>query len=321
MSSGSPADPPGAIPVRQSPRSGSGLGIERGNYIALQASEPAAAAAFAVEHMGLSLVHVDAVENHYLAAHGPDPYSLVYCPGEAGVVDHISFAVADDAALATAEEALLAAGIRRERIDASPLWRHQAAVRFKTFDGATIELTPGVAAAAPIAELVAQPAAPAPAPLTFDHAIMRQADIRSGLDCAVDLLGLRESGRILAPDGVPILAFFRGGILFHCYGVARSDRNGLHHFQFSLKNDRAVIDAHRAMSASGEVEILWGPVRHGCGQNVAFYFRDQVGNVVEYSAEEELILVDETYEVLQWPVQNQRATDEWGTEPPDAIKG
>ena len=60
------------------------LGIDRSNYIALHSDNPAAAALFAVEHMGFYLVHVDAEGRHYLAAHGLDPYSLVYTPGEHG---------------------------------------------------------------------------------------------------------------------------------------------------------------------------------------------------------------------------------------------
>lgn len=296
------------------------LGIVRGHYIAIQAPDPQAAADFAVEHMGFSLVHVDDEGRRYLAAHGLDPYSLVYTPG-AGGVDHISFVVDDLAALAHAEATLAVAGVDCERVERSPLWRHQPATRFRSLDGSTIELTPGVKIAMPMSELLTSPSAPAPAPLCFDHAIMRQADVNAGIEHALDTLGLRESGRIIAPDGVPLLAFFRGSILFHCYGVARSDRNGLHHYQFTLKNDRAVIAAYEAMSKDPAIEMLWGPVRHGCGQNVAFYFRDQLGNVVEYSAEEELILDDAAYEVLHWPVQNPRATDEWGTEPPDAIKG
>ena len=83
------------------------LGIDRSNYIALHSDNPAAAALFAVEHMGFYLVHVDAEGRHYLAAHGLDPYSLVYTPGEQGRVDHISYLLksADDLSSAAARAA------------------------------------------------------------------------------------------------------------------------------------------------------------------------------------------------------------------------
>src|SRR5262249_8479899 len=63
------------------------LGIDRGNYIAIQSDNPTAAAQYAVKHMGFYLVHRDGEGRHYLAAHGLDPYSLVYTPGEQGKLD------------------------------------------------------------------------------------------------------------------------------------------------------------------------------------------------------------------------------------------
>ena len=60
------------------------LGIDRANYIALQADDPAAAARFAQDNMGFYLVHVDKEGRHYLSAHGLDPYSLVYTRGQQG---------------------------------------------------------------------------------------------------------------------------------------------------------------------------------------------------------------------------------------------
>ena len=49
------------------------LGIDRGNYIAIQSNNPAAAAQYAVENMGFYLVHADSEGRHYLAGHGLDP--------------------------------------------------------------------------------------------------------------------------------------------------------------------------------------------------------------------------------------------------------
>lgn len=80
------------------------LGIDRGNYVAVHSDDPAAAAQFAVDNMGFYLVHVDHAGRHYLAAHGLDPYSLVYTPGEKGKVDHISYVVRSAAALPAAEK-------------------------------------------------------------------------------------------------------------------------------------------------------------------------------------------------------------------------
>ena len=86
------------------------LGIDRGNYIAVHSDNPAAAAQYAVDNMGFYLVHVDRAGRHYLAAHGLDPYSLVYTPGEKGKVDHISYVVRSADALPAAEKRLTDSG-------------------------------------------------------------------------------------------------------------------------------------------------------------------------------------------------------------------
>jgi catechol 2,3-dioxygenase len=292
------------------------LGIERGHYIALRVPDASAAAAFAVQNMGLSLVHVDRDGRHYLAAHGHDAYSLIYAPGESAI-DHISYLVAGPQALQSAHDALTAASIAPTPVDASDLWHHGPAVRFKAPNGLLLELTTGVNVDVPMHCAIGKPAG-APAPITFDHAIVRSTDVGSMQAFATGVMGLKQSGRIVAPDGVPFLTFLRAHTLFHCFGLAHSDRDGLHHLQFTLKNDRAVFEAFEAMTATGQAEIIWGPIRHGCGQNVTFYFFDQAGNIVEYSAEEELILNDETYVANDWAITDPRATNEWAQELPPA---
>jgi hypothetical protein len=106
------------------------LGIDRGNYIAVHANNPAAAAQYAEENMGFYLVHVDSGGRHYLAAHGLDAYSLVYTPGEQGRLDHISYVVRSADDLLAAEKRLTDLGLKSERIERSQLWRHGPALRF-----------------------------------------------------------------------------------------------------------------------------------------------------------------------------------------------
>jgi catechol 2,3-dioxygenase len=78
-----------------------------------------------------------------------------------------------------------------------------------------------------------------------------------------------------------------------------------------LKNPLAVHAAFEQMKKHGKVELIWGPLRHGAGHNIVFYFRDYTGSIVEYSAEEEIILNDATYVPRAWPVTDPRAADEW----------
>ncbi len=303
------------IPESQPASTGApSLGIQRTHYIALRTPDPEAAAQFAARYMGFDLVYADAGRCQYLAAHGRDPYSLVYTPGENGI-DHISYVVTDVAALDSAEATLSAAGVETERIAASPLWRHEPALRFRTPGGHTIELTPGVNVPVPMAALVSRPQG-IPGPISCDHVVTRNVDVEAELAFATGPFGLRESSTIAAPDGGAVLAFFRCRTLYHCYAVARAQTNGLHHCQFTLKDGSAVLQAHERLRDDDAVEIVWGPVRHGPGHNLALYFRDYAGNFVEFSAEEEIVLDNDTYAPQRFSVLDPRSADEWGTVPP-----
>jgi catechol 2,3-dioxygenase len=290
------------------------LGIDRANYIAVHSSDPAAAARYAVDHMGFYIVHVDKDGRHYLGANGLDPYSLLYTPGEQGAVDHISYVVRNAADLTRAEAVLTNAGVDAERVERSALWRHGPSLRFKNPSGQVIELTTGVTVDVPMAALVAEPQS-TPGPICLDHAVVRAIDVAAAFKFAARTMGLKESARIVAPDGIPVLGFFRCHTIFHCYAVARSQYNGLHHMQFTLKNPVAVHAAFEQMRDRGKVEIIWGPLRHGAGHNIVLYFRDYTGNIVEFSAEEEIILNDATYVPRAWPVTDPLAADEWNLSP------
>jgi hypothetical protein len=50
--------------------------------------------------------------------------------------------------------------------------------------------------------------------------------------------------------------------------------------------------------------LLWGPVRHGVGNNIAAYFADPCGVVVEYYTDMQKIYNDSDYEPIVWG-------DEW----------
>ena len=83
----------------------------------------------------------------------------------------------------------------------------------------------------------------------------------------------------------------------------------------------AVYAAYDKMKQGGQAKLIWGPLRHGAGHNIAFYVYDYTGTIVEYSAEEEIILNDATYVPRSWPVTDSYAADEWNrSHIPDAMK-
>lgn len=289
-------------------------GIQRAGYTAHRSPDPAGAAAFAVDHMGLSLVHVDNQGRHYLAAEGLDPFSLVFVPGDVGI-DHVSFIVHDLEALDAEEARLRETGVEVKRVDPNPLWRSGPALRVISPAGHAVHITPGVPTDVPMASLVIPQASP-PAPIVFDHIAIGTTDVEEEMEFATQVLGLRESARVDNPEHGTVLGFCRAHTLFHCYTVVSLPSKKLHHYQFTLKNREALMAAYESMRDGGEVDVVWGPVRHGPGHNIAFYFRDHDGSFVEYSVEEEIILDNDAYVARHWSSEDPMFTDEWGSAPP-----
>lgn len=295
----------------------SSLRIERLQYVGLRARDPEAAASFAAERMGLSLAQDDGKGGYYLRAHGPDPYSLLYLPGDPGL-DHLGYLVRDQAALDDADEALRSKGLEVDVLEAAA-WGQDKALQLHSPAGHAIRLTTGhhsdlpVAAAADIAGSGAQP-------IACDHVVVRVTDFDAEERFVEDVMGMRNSAKLVTPDLQPVLAFYRAGILFHNLGIAQSGSVGVHHYQFTLKNPESFYSTRDALVAAG-VEIIWGPLRHGPGHNIALYFRDAAGFFVEYSVEEELVLDDEHYVPRTWSTTDELALDEWktGPPPPDAF--
>jgi catechol 2,3-dioxygenase len=291
--------------------------LQRAGYVAQRTPDPAAAAQFAVDHMGFTLVHVDSNGRHYLAAHGLDPYSLVYEPGDKAF-GHVSFVVNDIAALDRQEARMRAGGAEVERIDPNPFWRAGPALRVMSPSGHEVHITPGVNSPVPMAARIV-PNTDGPAPITHDHIGLLTTDIDAERKFSADVLGLHETARIFDPEGGLMVAFFRCHTLFHCYTIVAHERNDHHHMQFTLKNGAAVQAAYESMRDGGEVDVVWPPVRHGPGHNVAFYFRDGNGHFVEYSAEEEIIFDDAAYPVREWSTSDPNALDEWGQTAPTVM--
>ncbi|WP_319457045.1 MULTISPECIES: VOC family protein [unclassified Mycobacterium] len=293
------------------------IGIERVNYIALNAKDPEAAAKFAAERLGFTLEHASPDGTHYLSAHGVDRYSLVYKPGDSHGLHHVSYLVGDGAVLEAAETRLTTAGVDVSRHEDGE-WEANPAIRFSTPGGHLIEFTTGVHTDIPVSHLVEAPKSGGAVPVVPDHVGIGTPDFDTEDKFLGDVLGQLHSSRIFA-GGEQIMTFLRspGRFLYHDVVLVRTPVTALHHIQFSLKTVDQFYQTATALEASG-VQIEWGPLRHGPGHNIAMYFRDAEGYWFEYSVEEEIILYDPTYVPRSWSVDDPHAVDEWDTGAPPA---
>lgn len=78
--------------------------------------------------------------------------------------------------------------------------------------------------------------------------------------------------------------FLRCGVDHHTVNFIRGPGERMHHMAFELRDP---VHLHNACDLLGKkrIEIVWGPVRHGPGHNVAVYHRNPDDQMVEFFIE------------------------------------
>jgi catechol-2,3-dioxygenase len=90
-----------------------------------------------------------------------------------------------------------------------------------------------------------------------------------------DVLGFRDSDRIEEN-----FVFMRCGFEHHAINFARGADARLHHIAFELR-DASHMQRACDLLGRNKIPLLWGPVRHGPGHNIATYHRNPDGYLVE----------------------------------------
>jgi catechol-2,3-dioxygenase len=114
-----------------------------------------------------------------------------------------------------------------------------------------------------------------------------------------------------------------GGAFLRCnvdhHGVAVLPGPGmLHHHAWEVGS---VVDLARLgdrLNAVGQY-LAWGPLRHGAGRNVAAYFRDTTGTIVEYYCDMERIYDEDGHEPTTWDMEGQGWYSLWSPGIPEGF--
>lgn len=154
---------------------------------------------------------------------------------------------------------------------------------------------------------------PAPAALASDsarpiqvaHVVFNTRDREAATRVLVDTFGFRLS------DRTRVMNFLRCDDLHHVVAYADSRQATLNHIAFEMLDTDAVMRGMGRLKDAGYPSV-WGPGRHGPGNNTFAYFVAPFGACVEYTAEVQR--VDDSYrtgtpESWQWPPGR---TDHWG---------
>src|SRR5207302_4362466 len=102
-------------------------------------------------------------------------------------------------------------------------------------------------------------------PLQLSHVVLNAADVDACVRFAVDELGFRLTHRTAH------MSFVRCNRTHHCLAFARSGRSSLNHIAFEMPALDSVMRGIGRLRDAG-FDCLWGPGRHGPGNNVFGYF-------------------------------------------------
>lgn len=166
-----------------------------------------------------------------------------------------------------------------------------------------------VAEAAPVAELPPE----RDRPLQITHAVLNSVDVAACERFVEAALGFQVS------DRTRMMTFVRCNRKHHALAYAHSDVSSLNHIAFEMNDADGVMRGIGRMRDAGH-DVVWGPGRHGPGNNVFAYFIAPFGGVIEYTAE--VSEVPEDYRVgspedWKWPPGR---IDQWGISTKDAAR-
>ncbi len=146
-------------------------------------------------------------------------------------------------------------------------------------------------------------------PTHFEHVSFKARNLRAEERFFKDALGFRFS------DRMGFLASW-----WHCdddhHGIALTlaPRAELSHYAYAWSDFAALGRAADRLKAARDRKCIWGPSRHGPGNNHFLYFHDEDGAMIECCSELAQMQAD-GYVARNWPMW-PRTINQWGGPPP-----
>lgn len=146
-------------------------------------------------------------------------------------------------------------------------------------------------------------------PRKFGHVTVKCSQPEELEEFLCQVLGFRLS------DRVPGLAsWLRCGPAHHGLAIVSANTDGLHHYAFEVEGWSS-IEAFCDHMSYHDVELIWGPGRHGPGRNLFTYHIDPAGAMVEVLADLQVVESELNYRPLEWE-ESTRTLNQWGPPPP-----
>ncbi|WGY00262.1 VOC family protein [Nocardioides sp. QY071] len=256
---------------------------------------------FYSEVWGLSVVERD-TDDTWLRGSGPDHHVLQLSRAERNALGRISFAVRTPAEVDGAARRLVAQGVPLLR-EPGPLADAGAGYGLVLVDpeGRRIELSCDVHSVTPRSRDL-------PVPIGVTHVVLNTVDIDRAVAFYTQVLGMRVSDW-----SEHQMAFLRCNTDHHSIAFNQAAWTSVNHVAYEMASMDHFMRGIGSLKHHG-ITPLWGPGRHGPGNNTFSYFADPAGLVCEYTSDVAQVVED------QWLCRVWRRVPElsdlWGTAGP-----
>ena len=256
---------------------------------------------FYSEVWGLSVVERERDET-WLRGTGANHHVLQLSHGDRNGLGRISFAVRTRREVDEAARRLAAHGVP---VLVEPRNLDQVGggygVQFADPEGRLVELVADVHAVRPLDR-------DRPVPIGVTHVVLNTVDIDAAVAFYTDVLGMRVSDW-----SEHQMAFLRCNTDHHSIAFNQAAWTSVNHVAYEMPSLDHFMRGIGSLKQQG-VTPLWGPGRHGPGNNTFSYFADPAGLVCEYTSDVAQVVED------QWLCRVWRRVPElsdlWGTAGP-----
>lgn len=143
-------------------------------------------------------------------------------------------------------------------------------------------------------------------PQKLSHVVINTTNVAKTKAFYESFLGFRLSDWL-----GDMMCFMRVRNDHHILAIGQAPHASLNHISFEMRGIDEFMRGTGRLIRSG-ADLLWGPGRHGAGDNTFSYFLDPTGNVVEYTTELEQITDDGQWRPRRFETTPE-AADQWGT--------
>jgi catechol 2,3-dioxygenase-like lactoylglutathione lyase family enzyme len=282
----------------------SGSVIDRVGHLAIRVRDLDAAVHCATHLMGMR--EVERRDGCVYLTLGAEHHTLQYLAADEDELDHLGLEAAGPAALATIRERVDEEGLAV--VSETPLDDGIAeGFAFVGPDDVVYEIYTGMDRGQP----AYHPTGVRPARL--GHFTMHPRDPEAVRSFLERVLGFRLSDTI-AGDGY----FLRCNAEHHGIGLFRGVGK-LHHHGWAVQSLTDLGRLGDLLDEQGS-RLIWGPLRHGAGNNIAAYFVEPAGSVVEYYTDMEHIYDEGTFRPRTWDSADSRWYSRWSAGRPQGFR-